>query len=106
MTDDINQDIDALISELNASSGTTRAGEGVLRVESLLTEVIARQGSDLLLVAGSAPGVRVNGVIARLEAPVLDGADIEEAVVPLLPPHARKQFQQTGIAVRSHDRTR
>ena len=93
----VSEDIDALITELNASSGS-RTGEGGLSVESLLTEVIARHGSDLLLVAGSPPGIRVNGVIARLDGPVLDGVDVEEAVVPLLPPHARKQFQLAGIA--------
>ncbi len=93
----VSEDIDALITELNASSGS-RTGEGALSVESLLTDVIARHGSDLLLVAGSPPGVRVNGVIARLDGPVLDGVDVEEAVVPLLPPHARKQFHLAGIA--------
>ena len=100
MTDDINDDIDALISELNASGGGARTGgEGLLlRVESLLAEVIARRGSDLLLVAGSGPGIRVDGAIARLDGAMLDGVDVEEVVVPLLPAHARKQFQQGGTA--------
>jgi twitching motility protein PilT len=98
MTDDINDDIDALITELNASGGGARSSEGVLRVESLLAEVIARRGSDLLLVAGSAPAIRVDGAIARLDGAILDGVDVEEAVVPLLPPHARQQFQQGGAA--------
>ena len=91
MTDDINDDIDALIDELNASGGAAAdRGEGLLlRVETMLAEVIARRGSDLLLVAGSVAGIRIDGDISRLDGPVLDGADVEEAVVPLLPPHAR-----------------
>ena len=91
-------DIDALISELNASGGQARAGDGLIQVESLLAEVITRRGSDLFLIAGCAPGIRVDGVIVRLSGPVVDGTDIEEAVVPQLPPHARRQFQEGGIA--------
>jgi twitching motility protein PilT len=98
MFDDINDDIDALIAELNAGDATPRADKRVLRIETMLREVVRRKGSDLLLVAGSAPGVRVDGQITRLEAPVLDGADIEEIVVPLLPAYAAKQYKQSGIA--------
>jgi len=97
MIDDINGDLDALISELNASGGTTRGTEPVLRVEPLPAEVVRRRGSDLLLIAGSAPGIRIDGAIVRLERAVLDGFDIEEGVVPLLPPHAKRQFQEHGI---------
>jgi twitching motility protein PilT len=93
MIDDINDDIDALIDELNAGSTTSRTGPRILRMESMLRDVIRRRGSDLLLVAGSTPAVRVDGHIT-----VLDGTDIEEVVVPLLPPYAAKQFQQTGVA--------
>jgi twitching motility protein PilT len=91
-------DINELISELNASAGAVRPIEGVLRVETLLAEVVARRGSDLLLVAGSPPGIRVDGVMERLSGPMLDGFDIEEVVVPLLPAHAQKQFQEGGNA--------
>ncbi len=93
-----NDDINDLISELNASSGTARYVEGALRLEPLLAQVVERRGSDLLLVAGCAPGIRVDGVIRRRDGPVLDGVDIEGLVIPLLPPHARKQYQEHGIA--------
>lgn len=96
MIDD--DDINALISELNASSGTARPVDGALGLESLLAEVVERRGSDLLLIAGCAPGIRVDGVILRRDGPVLDGTDIEDVVVPLLPPHARRLFQEQGIA--------
>ena len=98
MIDDINDDIDALIDELNAGGPPSRTGPRILRMESMLRDVIRRRGSDLLLVAGSTPAIRVDGHITRLEGTVLDGTDIEEVVVPLLPPYAAKQFQQTGVA--------
>ena len=98
MIDDINDDIDALIDELNAAGTPSRSGPRILRMESMLRDVIRRRGSDLLLVAGSTPAVRVDGHITRLEGTVLDGTDIEEVVLPLLPPYAAKQFQQTGAA--------
>jgi twitching motility protein PilT len=97
MIDDIHDDIDALINELNASSGL-RPGDRIVRLEILLEDVIRRHGSDLLLVAGSAPGIRVDGAIIRIDGAVLDGTDIEEVVLPLLPPHAKRQYQDRGIA--------
>jgi twitching motility protein PilT len=98
VSDDINDDIDALIDELNAAGTAPRSGTQVLRMESMLREVIKRRGSDLLLVAGSPPAVRVDGHIVRLEGAGLDGTDIEELVVPLLPSYAAKNYTQTGIA--------
>jgi twitching motility protein PilT len=96
--DDITDDIDALISQLNASSAGSKAADGVLRLESLLAEVVERRGSDLLLVAGGPPSIRVDGSVVRLAGAVLTGYDIDEVVVPLLPKHARQQYQDTGIA--------
>jgi twitching motility protein PilT len=97
VTDDA-REIDALISELNATRHEDQSSGTALRVETLLGEVVERRGSDLLLVTGSAPGVRREGVIERLAHPVLDSTDIEEMVLPMLPPHARTQFLAQGIA--------
>jgi twitching motility protein PilT len=93
----IDDELNAIISELNASSGQPRASAGS-DVQALLSEVIRRRGSDLLLVAGSPAAVRIDGVLARLDGPVLDGTDVEEAVVPLLPPHARRLYQDHRVA--------
>jgi twitching motility protein PilT len=97
MMDDLNDDIDALITELNQSGGGTRSAEAVLRLESLLREVVDRRGSDLLLVAGTPPALRIDGAVVRMDRAPLDGFDVEEVVVPLLPPHAKRQFQERGI---------
>jgi twitching motility protein PilT len=92
-----NDDLNAIISELNASTGVTRNSDGVLRLETLLADVVRRHGSDLLLVAGSPPAVRIDGLVERMAGPTLDGVDIEETVLPSLPARARTQFAQTGV---------
>jgi twitching motility protein PilT len=95
---DLGDDIDALIDELNASAGSTRGGQSILRVEAMLAEVVRRRGSDLLLVAGSPPGIRVDGEVRRLDGPVLDGVDVEESVLPLLPQYAARRYKESGAA--------
>jgi len=92
-------DLDALIGELNATvAGEAPLLEGSSRVEDWLAEVIRRKGSDLLLVAGRGPAVRVDGLLSPVADLVLDGDDIASAITPLLPSHAARQFRETGIA--------
>ena len=50
------------------------------------------------MVAGAPPSLRVNGVVVPLAEGPLDGADIEEAILPALPPHARRQYHEHQIA--------
>lgn len=96
---DEHDEIDALISELNASGGATaRTGETFLQIHTLLAETLERRGSDLLLVAGAPPAARVDGSLVLLSSTTLDGPDVEEAVFPLLPSHAKRQFLDGGIA--------
>ena len=98
-------DIDRLILELNAtpapepvhvSAGSTTRLDGWLRL------VADRGGSDLLLVAGAPPSVRVKGTLTPLAEGPLDGADIEEAVLPAMPPHARRLYRDVNIADASY----
>lgn len=91
-------DLDRAIDELNALD----AGRAP-RESEVLTRWLARAralgASDLLLVAGVAPSVRVNGRIAALDGEgVLDGDDIERAVAPALPVHAERAYR-TGAPV-------
>ena len=94
----MDDDLNALISELNESGGATRNSDNVVPLESMLAEVVRRRGSDLLLVAGSPPAIRVDGAVERTAGGVLDGLDIEEIVMPALPPRARKQFAENGVS--------
>lgn len=64
-----------------------------------LSRARALEASDLLLVAGVPPSVRVHGRIAPLDGEeVLDADQIEGAVLPALPDHARRAFRD-GHAV-------
>lgn len=53
-----------------------------------------RGASDLLLVAGLPPSIRVDGAITRLPEAPLDGAEIESAVLGSLPVRAARGYQQ------------
>jgi twitching motility protein PilT len=93
-------EIDQLISELHASAGTP-AGPAVGdtgRLERWLRTLNDAGGSDLLLVAGVAPSIRVDGRVRPLAEGPLDGVDVEEAVLPALAPHARRIYRQSLIA--------
>jgi twitching motility protein PilT len=103
---DDTEDINQLIRELNddrPGSGAI-AGEGseAVRLDRWLEELVQRAGSDLLLVAGAAPAVRIDGSISALPGPPLSGEEIEEAVLPALASHARAQYRNAGIADASH----
>ena len=92
-------DIDQLIAELHATAGPPDATAGdTARVERWLRILAAAGGSDLLLVAGAPPSIRVDGRIRPLAEGPVDGVDVEDAVLPALQPHARKAYRQGGIA--------
>lgn len=96
MTDPIN-DLDALADELElvGRDGVRPSGAGL---EPLLRLMAEREASDLLLLAGEAPALRIHGQITRLQSAPLDGDDIEQLVMAQLPPHAQRQFRESGIA--------
>ena len=94
------EDIDQLIAELHASTSAPRgpAIGDTGRIESWLRALSEAGGNDLLLVAGAAPSIRVDARVRPLAEGPLDGLDIEEAVLPALPPHARRIYRQSQIA--------
>jgi twitching motility protein PilT len=98
-------DIDRLILELNATASPEPVQPAVgstARLDHWLQLVADRGGSDLLLVAGAPPSVRVKGLLTPLAEGPLDGMDIEEAVLPALPPHARRLYRDSKIADASY----
>jgi len=97
---DDHPDVDRLVDELNATARPavgTVGGETTVRLERWLRTLSEQGGADLLLVAGAPPSVRIGGVRPLPEGP-LDGPEIEEAVVPALPPHARRAYREARIA--------
>jgi twitching motility protein PilT len=94
-------DIEQLIAELHASGGAPAGGSAVgdtSRLEGWLRLLADAGGSDLLLVAGAAPSIRVEGRVRPLAEGPLDGVDVEEAVLPALAPHAQRLYRQAQIA--------
>src|SRR5947207_1352012 len=96
-------DLDALVRHLNADA--PRAGpsdEQTAWLRSWLARVVAHSASDLLLVAGAPPSLRVeSAVVPLMEAP-LDGEEIAAAILPALPPHALQAYRDGGIADASY----
>ena len=97
---DPSDDIDQLIAELNASTTVpaSPATGDTSRLDRWLRRLSDAGGSDLLLVAGSPPMIRVDGKVRPLPDGPLDGVDVEEAVLPALLPHARRMYRQGSIA--------
>ena len=89
-------DLDRLVSELDAVRLDTRAGAS--RLEPWLRLVAERDASDLLLIPGEPPSMRIHGRVVRSEGPPIDGQDVEEIVVADLPPHAQRAYRRHGIA--------
>ena len=92
------EDINQLIRQLNTERPPGTEGGTSLRLESWLQTLVQRSGSDLLLVGGAPPSLRVDGAIAPLPSAPRSGEEIEEAVLPVLSTRARTQYMQESIA--------
>ena len=98
-------DIDRLVTELNASAPARPARStrtDTTRLDGWLGVLAERAGSDLLLVAGAPPAVRIDSKVISLAAGPLDGVDIEDAVLPALQPHAQRLYREARIADASY----
>src|SRR6266852_1066267 len=72
------------------------------RLDRWLAGLVSRRGSDLLLVQGAPPCIRVDGEVRKISSSPLDGPEVEEAVLPALSSHALDCFRETGIADSSY----
>jgi twitching motility protein PilT len=72
------------------------------RLDRWLAMIIGRGASDLLLVAGAPPCMRVNGEVRKIEPGVLDGPEIEAAILPALPRHALNLYRESCITDASY----
>jgi len=94
-------DLDRLVTELNrlGPSAPPRTDADSALLESWLQRVRAEDdGSDLLLVAGSAPIVRAPGRLIRISADPLSSDEIENAVRGCVSPRLMERYR-AGHAV-------
>jgi twitching motility protein PilT len=95
--------LDQVAGELNSSkSSGSDDSTGTERLDHWLASLVHRYGSDLLLVEGAPPCIRKDGEVRKIENTVLEGAEIEAAVVPVLTPHALQLYRENGIADSSY----
>ena len=95
----MSDDLDDLVTQLNAAVPEPRDGDRETeRLNAWLDEVVSRGGSDLLLVAGAPPSIRIDGLVTALHEGPLSSEEIEDAIEPALPSHARRAYREAGIA--------
>jgi twitching motility protein PilT len=96
-------ELNRLVRELNEGRGSEPADiAATAQLDQWLATLVERGGSDLLLVENAPPCMRVQGEMRKVEANTLDGADIDAAVLPALPPHALQIYREQSIADASY----
>src|SRR5580700_2241355 len=88
------------LSELPEDEGAEPVS--AVQLDGWLKTLIARGGSDLLLVAGAPACIRAKGVVQKIDARPLDGPEIEAAVLPALTSHALARYRQSQISDSSY----
>jgi len=97
------EELNQLARELG--SGGHAAGSdsaATARLDQWLKTLVERGGSDLLLVEGAPPCIRVHGEVGKIEPGSLDGREIEAAVLRALSRHALRLYKETLIADSSY----
>jgi twitching motility protein PilT len=96
-------ELNRLVRELNEGRGSDPAdASATARLDRWLGVLVARSGSDLLLVENAPPCIRVLGELRKIESNPLDGMDIEAAVLPALSRHALHLYRENWIADASY----
>jgi len=91
------QDLDSLVAQLNQSTSGSSAGSSPAvsdGLSALLAQAAQRGASDLLLIAGAPPILRISGRLHPLTDPILDEEDTRELLLPLLTSRQFQDFQR------------
>lgn len=65
-------------------------------IDTLLKVAVSHNATDLHLMVGSPPKVRIWGTLKPLDYPILTNSDLETLLSPLLDALSRKTYQSTG----------
>lgn len=65
-------------------------------LEAILQEMVRRRASDLVLIPGAPPVIRVDGALRRLEGPAVGAGTVRELFAPHLGPRGRSQLEHQG----------
>lgn len=96
-------EINRIVDELNELSPAASSEAATTKLlDAWLGTLIARGGSDLLLVAGAPICIRTKGSVQKIDSSVLDGPDVEAAVLPALTSHALQRYRESQIADSSY----
>jgi len=100
---DQSRDLDRIVSELNARPETDGdEASDTAPLDRWLSALLAKGGSDLLLVPGAPVCILHEGGVRNIESAPLGGSEIEAIVLPALTPHALQQHRDGQIADSSY----
>ncbi len=85
-------------SSPGSAPGAPEAG----RLNQWLSALVSQRGSDLLLICGAPPCIRVEGNVRAIGSEALTGTEIEAAVLPALIPRALQQYREHQISDSSY----
>jgi twitching motility protein PilT len=100
---DPSRDLDRIVSELNARpEADGDESSDTASLDRWLAALLAKGGSDLLLVPGAPVCMLHEGALRNLESEPLNGSEIEAIVLPALTPHALRRYRAGQIADSSY----
>jgi twitching motility protein PilT len=93
-------ELSKIVAELNRAAPSqqkapgARSGGATPTLDQLLATAASRNASDVLVIAGAPPVLRVNGALMPLNAPPVDAEDARSMVLPLLEPAQAEELQK------------
>lgn len=79
-------------------TSTSSASENLSVLHRFLEQAVQRDASDLHLVCGYRPTLRIHGYLTSLDEPILRSTDVASAVAPHLPARVMEQYERTKNA--------
>jgi twitching motility protein PilT len=93
------KELNQLVAQLNRAApsqqkAAVRGPQATPSLDALLQTAAARGASDVLLIAGATPMLRVNGNLVTTGGPALEAEDVRTHVLPLLEPWQLEELQK------------